>query len=78
MAIYGTNVVREVTLFLDDKHFMCVIYNNRLGTNTAGYGWTKNGGKSFFIYKIFGGHIEKLGTLKREELPDLTTVPVVV
>lgn len=39
------------------------------GSTLAMYGWSKGG--SFFIYIISEGHIQKIGTLKREFIESL-------
>jgi hypothetical protein len=53
----------------DENHFVGTVdrAHPRLEPATyACYGWSKGAG--FFIYIISDGHIEKLGSIKREEL----------
>jgi hypothetical protein len=55
--------------WVDEEHFVGVMNHSRWGDQSC-YGWTKTG-KSYFVYKIDNGQIEKLGTVKAEVLQGL-------
>lgn len=65
---YGNVVAKS---WLGTHEFTGVVernYPDRLTEFYSCYGWTKTGGRTFFIYKIENGHIQKLGSVKGEEV----------
>jgi hypothetical protein len=58
----------KILNMIDEDEFVGTIDQHQKGhpyhETWACYGWSKGG--SFFVYSIGNGHIEKLGTLKRE------------
>lgn len=58
----GTLVIHH---WLDDNsdEFIGQWTHHRYGTSAA-YGWSKGAG--YYLYTIGNGHIEKIGTVKRE------------
>lgn len=54
--------------WIDDNHFVGIVTHHFSGTKymVAAYGWSKGAG--FYIYTISNGHIEKLGSIKRDEI----------
>lgn len=76
MAIYRNYRNIDVLYWMGDDEFTGTIqwgYPNREPQEYACYGWSKDG-KTFFVYKIKQGHIERLGTLKRQEIDIPATV----
>lgn len=68
----------KVVKWIDEDEFIGTIdYIARAGEDVftqACYGWSKGEGKSFMVYLVDQGHIQKLATVKRDKVYQAKTV----